>query len=691
MKNGRSLQRTSRANALWILIVLAFTAAGAGAQTRRARPLRAKTAAGASTTTSAADATPKYKGIWEPMNYPDDVQLDDVYFANDKIGWVSGKGTGGFILHTLDGGAHWDLQVGDPHSNDQEVIDLRFLDASHGWAVQGSQLIRTTDGKTWETVGPFAPNSPLAEYRFTTPQDGFEVAGYYSGSTIFATHDGGRNWKPVYQCATTLQVNGLSRNVSCFLRDVSFPSPQVGYSVGGGFNDPWATIVKTVDGGATWKVIFASTDIDTISGVFFTDENHGVIRLHDSRVFFTSDGGQSWHGGTGSAEATMKFADPQVGLSCNLRGNPSCSYTLDSGKSWTTRTISFPTDIFGYSLPRRDRAYVVGDHGMIYRYRVMPADYTAKGILDAPLMPAYGFPILGHLQDMKAQVAELQQKLASTGGTPSAASAGSPAAPTSAATGDGSSDAAASATSGSSSAAVAAAPSSVTIGASESNVAASATTGDSTGDGSAAAQSSATTGSGQSGAAVPPADQSASAGSGGFVQDTSNVPPSTYVQDCCAAQVQNMQTSFSSFAQQVPAFSSNNRNLNLLFVGLNMLSDLMGRAKQIRDAFVALKKSTDPQTALAALSNLANSLETTSQAINTGFQNITAPSVTAGAVNALSGVPQGIPTPAAGTSPDPNASPNATTTAAPTPAAAATTTTTDQLKKAAKKIKIPWR
>jgi hypothetical protein len=40
-----------------------------------------------------------------------------------------------------------------------------------------------------------------------------------------------------------------------------------------------------------------------------------------------------------------------------------------------------------FSLPARDRAYVVGDHGMVYRYRIVPIEYSAKGILDAPAMP----------------------------------------------------------------------------------------------------------------------------------------------------------------------------------------------------------------------------------------------------------------------------------------------------------------
>jgi hypothetical protein len=49
--------------------------------------------------------------------------------------------------------------------------------------------------------------------------------------------------------------------------------------------------------------------------------------------------------------------------------------------------VRFPAPVVAFSLPARDRGYVVGDHGMIYRYRVVPSDYTAKGMLDAPMMP----------------------------------------------------------------------------------------------------------------------------------------------------------------------------------------------------------------------------------------------------------------------------------------------------------------
>jgi len=84
---------------------------------------------------------PKFKAIWEPVNYPQDAELHDVYFVSPEVGWVVGMvrsdaGEGGVILHTADGGQHWDVQLGDPHSAARGFEELFFLDAKHGWATR---------------------------------------------------------------------------------------------------------------------------------------------------------------------------------------------------------------------------------------------------------------------------------------------------------------------------------------------------------------------------------------------------------------------------------------------------------------------------------------------------------------------------------------------------------------------------
>src|SRR5205085_12603762 len=146
----------------------------------------------------AGDTTKKFKAIWEPVNYSEDAELRDVFFVSADEGWVVGlkrtpQGEGGFILHTKDGGEHWSVQLGDPHSAMHSFSTLFFLDATHGWASQsGNQIMRTTDGENWENLGRIG----IGDFAFFSPQVGFII----SGQQLLRTDDAGASWKPAYRC-----------------------------------------------------------------------------------------------------------------------------------------------------------------------------------------------------------------------------------------------------------------------------------------------------------------------------------------------------------------------------------------------------------------------------------------------------------------------------------------------------------
>ncbi len=343
---------------------------------------------------AATKETPRYKGIWEPINYKEDVQFTDVFFVNDKAGWASGSvsyGKGGFILHTQDGGESWTVQLGDLQSSEHAYRDLRFVDEKHGFAVQPSgvgdhKLLRTSDGETWEVSGTVPQHR--GDYTFLSPTLGF--ASY--DTQILRTQDAGRTWKKVLTCEMKAEVEGIVKNTKCSFSSLHFPSTDVGYAIGRKLHasDVEALYVaKTDDGGASWKawsVLPGETGHE--GDVFFTDVNTGFVRVWGGRFFATSDGGQTWRGiaGTdGSGKPEIKFADREVGWAIGPYGH--FNYTVDSGKRWTVRQLKFPTNAKAFSLPRRDRGYVVGDHGMIYRYRVVPADYNVRGMIEAPMMP----------------------------------------------------------------------------------------------------------------------------------------------------------------------------------------------------------------------------------------------------------------------------------------------------------------
>ncbi len=64
------------------------------------------------------------------------------------------------------------------------------------------------------------------------------------------------------------------------------------------------------------------------------------------------------------------------------------SFRTNGGTRWSSRTFAFPVSSSAFSLPSRRRAYVIGEHGMIYRYSVVPIGYSRKGMIEAPMMPS---------------------------------------------------------------------------------------------------------------------------------------------------------------------------------------------------------------------------------------------------------------------------------------------------------------
>lgn len=369
-----------------LVIALALCSTIPAAQTTKTATKKAAPA-------SQENAQAKFKAIWEPVNYKEDLNLTDVVFATDQIGWVAGEH--GTILYTKDGGDTWTPQLGgNPKSADAPIHDLRLLDETHVWASQASgpsnKLLRTTDGQSWEQIGKLGDQYGYwDDYLFTSDKTGIQIrhAGQGAGD-IAMSSDSGKTWKSVMpKCVAKMEVQGLTREAGCWLKSLHFPSANTGYAIGTGSK---ALVVgRTDDGGQNWKISVTpdvASDNSTFfrQETFFTSENTGFVTLDDRKILATSDGGQSWHAVVGTSRGKIKFADPDIGWSFD---GSKLTYTTNGGKMWSAREFRFPAQVKAFCLSSRQRGYVVGDHGMIYRYRIVPIDYTAKGMMDAPAMP----------------------------------------------------------------------------------------------------------------------------------------------------------------------------------------------------------------------------------------------------------------------------------------------------------------
>ena len=547
----------------WIRLV----ALGAAALTitfGASAPSGAQTRTAASGVRSGAQA--QYKGVLEPVSYTEDLDLTHVFFVTADVGWVAGKS--GTILRTVDGGKSWEAQLGgDPADETEAVKVLHFLDERRGWAIQGMKTLHTRDGESWEEIGS-APYG-VQEMAFVSPRVGF-VAGnpaavHYNPTIMYRTTDGGRSWKPVWTCQAKVSLGGVTKNIGCEIADIQFPSPKVGWAVAAagcsirGHCGPPPMLAKTTDGGETWQIMTGPgvAEQDFIEGIFFLDENTGYARLGSEKLHLTTDGGRTWRGIVASPGEAIQFADPMVGWGVELGWSElRFAYTTDGGKRWSNRRVRLPETMTAFSMPRRDRAYIVGTGGMIFRYRVVPvSEPLVANAAEAPAMPAFESAI-------DEQVAQLEDILEDLGEELKAASA-----PAQQGKGAGGASAGAGAGGG-------------------------ATTDPFNAD-SLAAVDSAAVWNEPFEAPLPPA--------------------SGFTANCCKKSFSRLEITLAALSQTLPEFSGKYKNLNLLLAAIRMGAELPGQYRTFKGDLRTFRRAQDKESATAALAGVIQALSALKQ------------------------------------------------------------------------------
>jgi photosystem II stability/assembly factor-like uncharacterized protein/dienelactone hydrolase len=295
---------------------------------------------------------------WKKLNterYPG--KQDDITFINENEGWyINGYGS---IYHTKNGGETWEKQL---EKKGTFFRCVAFVDSLIGFAgtvgtdyfpnvIDTIPLYGTTDGgKTWNPVsysGPYVKglcaidivkeqyiNHGKSDYKIhlyavgrvgspanlMVSHDGgltwisssmnndckmlFDIKMFdknngivcaasnedieKSNALILKTSDGGKSWKKVYQSNRSFEGTWKA----------SFPSDKIGYVTIQSYNpDPnvkQQRVAKTTDGGNTWQEINLVEDASAREfGIGFIDENHGFVGTMNSG-YETKDGGKTW-------------------------------------------------------------------------------------------------------------------------------------------------------------------------------------------------------------------------------------------------------------------------------------------------------------------------------------------------------------------------------------------------------------
>jgi len=130
-------------------------------------------------------ATTDGGATWSAQSSRTTEDLNDVTFSDATHGWA--VGVWGAILATTDGGATWREQSS---GSTAELAAITFTDATHGWAVgtEGAILVTTNGGATWSAQSGGTTKQLLMAVAFTDATHGWAVG---LGGAILATTDGG--------------------------------------------------------------------------------------------------------------------------------------------------------------------------------------------------------------------------------------------------------------------------------------------------------------------------------------------------------------------------------------------------------------------------------------------------------------------------------------------------------------------
>lgn len=238
-----------------------------------------------------------------------------------------------------------------------------FTSPSTGWLAADLGLLKTTDsGHSWSPLADMVGQS-FEDVRFTDASHGWAVG---AGGLILHTSDSGITWRQ--------QTSG----VTVTLHDPVFVDNLWGWVHTRVPQPP----IRTTDGGATWRAINMPPDWYEWSEVwvFFVDRQHGWLNWQGSDFYRTGDGGLTWtqtqH--PPDDDGPMYFVDALHGWVAGGGGNDKVGYygvaphTTDGGESWHTYgvpcgkldAIQFTSPLSGWVASRHGGAYGKEDGGV---------------------------------------------------------------------------------------------------------------------------------------------------------------------------------------------------------------------------------------------------------------------------------------------------------------------------------------
>ena len=283
--------------------------------------------------------------------------LNAVYFADSKRGWVAGDG--GFVSRTMDGGRTWTKQSVE---TTDAISDIYFRNKDDGYLLAGNSIFQSEDGgQTWREIRRYfatdfgGAQPELYSVRFSGKKRGWVVGSISADdrvvdSLVIYTNDAGKSWQR--QRVPTKQE----------LIHVDFADEKRGWIVGYG-----GTILHTEDGGENWAEQLSNTKA-TLYHVDFRNERVGWAVGERTTILRTLDGGLTWMAVEAPVRATflsVEFPDEKAGWLVGRGGV--ILRSDDGGRTWIQQASKTKQNLYALYMDKK-MGWAVGGNGIILQY-----------------------------------------------------------------------------------------------------------------------------------------------------------------------------------------------------------------------------------------------------------------------------------------------------------------------------------
>jgi photosystem II stability/assembly factor-like uncharacterized protein len=247
---------------------------------------------------------------WQPVWKRAGTYVRALEFVDDKTGFLGNVGPGYFpnvsdknpFYVTHDAGKHWNpiaptagRQITGVCAIDVLRVDGKVFAVRAGGRVGGpaGMLESFDEGRTFQTRDLRSVTGMILDIHFVDPDVGFiagasEAEEERAHARILKTTDGGKTWRAVFDSDRAGDNNWK----------LAFPSARVGYGTIISYQAPAGEargyVVKTDDGGDHWRRLKVTDDEQWVPyGISFLDEMRGWVG-GSTGGFETRDGGGSW-------------------------------------------------------------------------------------------------------------------------------------------------------------------------------------------------------------------------------------------------------------------------------------------------------------------------------------------------------------------------------------------------------------